>query len=625
MLGIEQIIRTLRVSRGEFATLFLQAQVGLPTRMNFEAVAQSAVGDDAFKLGLLYAQSAGFLPQLLRCIVDDQREDGTLAKALLVESGKQSAELQAMVDLAQGFGLPKALYYGLFNGMKWACKLHIDGKQKGTGILVGPNLVLTAWHVVRQLFRPDPANPHQQLADEQASDRLQVEFDNYEGFRNGTLSLRPSKTVLIDAHRQWLVSFKTCHQQELMDLLPPELTELNNCWDYAIIRLARPIGSERRWARLDPNAVVPRLGQRVMIFQHPAGASLKIDQGAIAAPVIANPAVFPGIRFLHRVNALGGSSGGPCFDQDFMLFGLHQGAWPTNPGDPVLNRGVPLSGIQAHIKETIGELPAPDPADSPIWSLGEVDGFLPVLGCDAFQATIWQSVLSGRPRLFTTDGLAGSGKTFRARVLSTMLPVSGHLVMRLDGQLVSKFSATELVAAIAGQVGQPVPVFTSQTDMNTTSAAWLRAEVLPKLLEMLEQARQKRLVWLVLTDLNKYNIDGPQATDFLALLYEQILTLDWLRVFLDGMRGDIPQQLVPFLTTVTTDPITRADLATYFRKFLAQRNMVVDDLNINAATLRLEKNYTQARNRTPETATVSLSLAVMERIEDIVMAAQETI
>ncbi|MBO0935994.1 trypsin-like peptidase domain-containing protein [Fibrella sp. HMF5335] len=626
MLPIDQIVKALRLSRDEFATLFLQAQVGRPTRMNFEAVAQTAMGDEAFRLGLTYALGQGFLMQLLKGIVDDQRDDGTLASEMLMKGAEGSADLQAMVNVVNGFGLPKAMAYRLLNGMKWACKVHVDGQERGTGILIGPNLVLTAWHVVVDLYQLNQSNPSERIPDKQAANRLQVEFDNYDGYLNGTLMLRPATSLMVNAHKDWSVCFKTCHEQELLKTIPPVLTELKDCWDYAVIRLARPIGAERRWANLDPNAVVPRNGQRVMVFQHPQGKSLKFDEGPIAAPAVANPAVFPGLRFLHQANTLPGSSGGPCFDQDFMLFGLHQGEWPTKPTEPKLNRGVPIAGIEAHIRQVIGTLPGPDPADSSIWTLGESERNMPVLGCDEFQSTIWQSVLSGQYRLFVVNGMPGSGKTFRTRVLTAMLPASGHLIIRLNGESVSKKSAAELVDTIAHQASQPSPALVAQVDMNTTAAAWLRAEVLPKLLQVLEQARQGRMVWLVLTDLNSYNIDGSLATDLLTLLYEQVATLDWLRIVLDGMRGDLPDQISQWQLPLQVAPTLEVkDIVSYFRRRLAAENSAVDDTAIMAMSKTLFRMYQTAQNTGLDKATRQLATDLLDCYTDLRQAIDESI
>ncbi len=121
-------------------------------------------------------------------------------------------------------------------------------------------------------------------------------------------------------------------------------------------------------------------------------------------------------------------------------------------------------------------------------------------------------------------------------------------------------------------------------------------------------------------------MDGPQATDLLSLLYEQVATVDWLRVVLDGMRGDIPQQLEPYKQTLEVEPFKRDDMATYLRKVATQSNKLVDDLTINLLTILLERDYKAVLNGdSRKEAAASLSKAVMERVRDLIRATEETI
>ena len=112
--------------------------------------------------------------------------------------------------------------------------------------------------------------------------------------------------------------------------------------DYAVLRLAQTPGMTRRWADLDARAVVPKADTHIVLLQHPGGYDLKWDQNDIVAPEVAWCQVIPRLRFLHRANAVGGSSGGPCFDRTFMLFGLHQGEWTRGKTGLRINRGVPI-------------------------------------------------------------------------------------------------------------------------------------------------------------------------------------------------------------------------------------------------------------------------------------------
>jgi V8-like Glu-specific endopeptidase len=56
-------------------------------------------------------------------------------------------------------------------------------------------------------------------------------------------------------------------------------------------------------------------------------------------------------RVRYRTNTQPGSSGSPCFDQDWNLVALHQGN-PPHHLRPLSNQGIPLSAIAARIVRT---------------------------------------------------------------------------------------------------------------------------------------------------------------------------------------------------------------------------------------------------------------------------------
>ena len=373
MLPIEDIVEAVRASRAEFGRLFLEAQIAAVSdparRVAFEAVAQSGVDTDSFAEALRYAQAQGWLDPLVHAIVDDGREDGRLAQLLVTEKvNAGDAALQAIANVAAGFSQPEVAYRGYATVRHWTVKILIDGQPSGSGILIGPNLVLTAWHVVRTLFTPQPGGGYDW--DRTAAGRLHAEFDDFLAFVRPGGALGPATTARIRAHRDWCVVFSRCHNDELLSRLPNDLTQLDGQWDYAIIRLEKAPGQERRWASLDARAAVPRAESQIVVFQHPAGQPMRLGQGQILKPDQNAAAAIPRLRFLHGANTVQGSSGGPCFDSAFMLFGFHQGEWAgaSGNGGPK-NRGIPLAGVIEHIKAQIRNLPTPDPSVTPIWRL----------------------------------------------------------------------------------------------------------------------------------------------------------------------------------------------------------------------------------------------------------------
>jgi hypothetical protein len=605
VLVMEEIARALRASRAEFDTMFLQAQaeVGDPftERKHFEAVVDPSLSDvAAFEAALRFAQAKGWLETLVNIIIDAGLEDGSLTRILTEDRASQGdAALQAMTNLARGFEQPDIVYRGIGDGIRWTGKIIVDGVARGTGVLIGPNLVLTAWHVVKDLFSPDAAGePHPIPA---SSTRLQVEFDDFLAMIGRTL--RPVTPLRVDAHQNWCISFSPCHNDELAGRLPANLAQLSGLWDYAVIRLTKAPGLMRRWASLDARSVVPRKDDSIILFQHAGGQPLKFDQHFIGDLDPPAPSAVPTFRFLHYANATGGSSGGPCFDKTFMLFGLHQGQWMNgSTNDRIINRGIPAVRIIEHIKAKIQELPGLEPSENPIWSLGEAKKYAPVIGTDDFQKVIWRSTIAGAPKLIVITGPKGSGKTFRVELLSAMLADGGHLKISLNADSVSKLGAEKLAELICTKAGAVPPVIVPLTEVNSTPSVWLKDELLAKAMSALDAARNRRLVWVSLTNLNNFDIANDDASQFLFLLYEQTLAVDWLRVVLDGMRGDIPARLNSQREIHRVSEITRADIETYLGRFKAELNLPIDQVTISALPKMLLQSYQDNLNWDPASA-----------------------
>jgi hypothetical protein len=111
--------------------------------------------------------------------------------------------------------------------------------------------------------------------------------------------------------------------------------------DYAIVRLAVPIGSEpagaagerRGW--LAPQARALSAGESIFVLQHPRAAPLKVASGGLVKA--------EDRRIWYLANTLNGSSGSPCFSANWELVGLHRA------GDDLANVGVPFGAILADV------------------------------------------------------------------------------------------------------------------------------------------------------------------------------------------------------------------------------------------------------------------------------------
>jgi V8-like Glu-specific endopeptidase len=240
--------------------------------------------------------------------------------------------------------------------MPWIAKIGKLGSQtcrieypvntaRGSGWLVGPDLVLTNWHVVQQ----DHGDPAQGLWN--AGD-VACRFD-YAVTGAGT---QAGTDIRLDP--DWCVDLSPASPSETgTGPGEPDIDML----DYALIRLASPVGKnaspagpERGWVRLQGNEALPASNDIVSILQYPDGLPLKLSLGAVAGSAQDQ------LRFFHTANTRGGSSGSLVLNAALDPVGLHHAGdllyHKGKIGVPEKNQAVPL-GLVANRLRKGGHLP----------------------------------------------------------------------------------------------------------------------------------------------------------------------------------------------------------------------------------------------------------------------------
>lgn len=176
----------------------------------------------------------------------------------------------------------------------------------GTGFLVGPDLLLTNYHIIDSgVFHPE---------------KVVVRFDCEYGPDGRETLGRPCKLAAA-----WKVS--------------GSVRVKDGGLDFALVRLAEKAADDaapagkRGWLGLKPHAF--KTGQPLFILQHPAARPMQLAIGTVTG-VAPSP-----VQVGYDVSTLGGSSGSPCLNSALELVALHH--WGTDDH----NRGVTATALRA--------------------------------------------------------------------------------------------------------------------------------------------------------------------------------------------------------------------------------------------------------------------------------------
>jgi hypothetical protein len=222
------------------------------------------------------------------------------------------------------------------------CRVEINNGARGTGFLVGPDTVLTNYHVMREVIENPTLAP-----------TVKLRFD-YRVLSDGAKS---NGTVISLAKTGWLIDWTPCTPAEAKsdpDAVPPPTVDQ---LDFALVKVERAIGSEpltaasgsavRGWIPVPDVAplITSDPAMPILILQHPNTEPLKlaVDTAGVLE-LLAN-----GTRIRYATNTEPGSSGSPCFNIDWKLIALH------HYGDPLhdkaqYNQGIPIHLIRERLK-----------------------------------------------------------------------------------------------------------------------------------------------------------------------------------------------------------------------------------------------------------------------------------
>ncbi|MEG9525442.1 MAG: serine protease [Hyphomicrobiales bacterium] len=207
------------------------------------------------------------------------------------------------------------------------CRIELNRNGLGTGFLVGRDVVLTNWHVVRDLV---PGNSTGDLA---------CRFDFAVAPGGGT-----QDGADYDVAAKGILAWSPAAASEMPER--PGLPPLGpDTLDYALLKLDEPVGLKRGWLDLETEAPALAVQDPVLIVQHPFGAPLKLamDTDAVLDPIP------PGLRLRYATNTEHGSSGAPVLTMDWRLVALHHLGDPA-PAKPNYNEGIPIGLVRDQLR-----------------------------------------------------------------------------------------------------------------------------------------------------------------------------------------------------------------------------------------------------------------------------------
>lgn len=500
--------------RSEFGAIFDKISAGRTFRFLVFGLRK-----EPYLEALKQAHKAGFLEQLL----EELAHAGVGGPSPVAISSR----LEAITRPDLGFPNVEVEVAGKLTATRRLCcitVLHAPGGspyKSGTGFLVGPQTVLTSYHVIAPLLDandvPLPGS----------SQRLRIAFDELNGLGQG---------AIIPVTDDWLAGHSKFHPLEDPVLQKPldwdKVPEdgFDKHLDFAVLRLARTVGRERGFYRLDAGSV-PAVGggsAQVALLQHPASSPLASTPGA-------GLKLWPGshqTRLHHNANSTDGSSGGLLVNNEFKPIGLHQCSYLDPAGKPLFNGAITTVGI-ARFGLQMDSVRGFDP----IWRLASGE---PVIGREEFQRCVLDAVI-GHKRLLTVAGEPKAGRSFTTKILRQLLGTAEHHVVELSAselEVTARLAAHKILDAISG-AQTPMNDLPDTQDAETAQAAWIAAELFPSFAKHLELLAARRIVWLVFDDVDRYPIANTSVRVFLETVYAGMSNVPRLRIVLIGFRGHL--------------------------------------------------------------------------------------
>ncbi|WP_430421385.1 trypsin-like serine peptidase [Methylibium petroleiphilum] len=412
---------------------------------------------------------AGAIAEAASLLRRESRHNGYLSLGLneiLAGRPLEQDTLQALLNRYEPFFNSAEFQRMLPRVRSVVCAVAIKHKIRGSGFLIGPDLVLTNSHVLVGYLK-NTASPDVIVSDGNSED-LGFIFDYQSEPPPNLVDVPPASAnsaVIVKAAKDWLVyARKSRIDDGTARAQMPVTKEL----DYAVIRLAKSVGDRpsrmsggpiRGWLTLPEEPCDYLEPRRVVVFQHPGGTAQQMDVGQF---VQLDPSA---TRAWYRVSTAKGSSGGAAVSANGELFALHNAEVESPPGPPAMapdervNQGIRIDTIAQDLSANApGWLPskAPDHHPAAVWSLTDsVQSPRPIIGRRLFRENVLQMMADESNRAMIVLGNYGTFARFTIallqRILGSQVPIA-----RFTPNNIQTLEPQEFVRALVEQLGVAV-------------------------------------------------------------------------------------------------------------------------------------------------------------------------
>lgn len=363
----------MRLAGNQFEKLASALSVGFPTIEHLERMVRYKLDSNVHEVGygnlsnyvyrlIQWAEAQGKLPLLVSGA--RQSNPGNLELFdiaheldLTVSNAPEKHALERIIKETNSFLNINDWRKKLAEIEFQVCRIEIKLNNKkviyGTGFLIGPDVIITNYHVMKYVIENEQLKAEgKRWAD---TNNVILRFDyKVIGENNivnpGTVFQLSSTHWLLDASPASL--FDTEHGTGNI----PSSDQL----DYALLRVAgspgnetigksEPGGIKRGWVKISQEPYDFPPDSPLLIVQHPRAEPLKLafDTESIIG-LNEN-----GTRVKYKTNTEPGSSGSPCFNINWELIALHHLGDPdfSMGHHPTYNQGIPFNNIYESLRE----------------------------------------------------------------------------------------------------------------------------------------------------------------------------------------------------------------------------------------------------------------------------------